>query len=311
MTSSRRVGTNESISTYYSGGGKDYSLLTTWEAATDNNLVTGAVSEVLECYARSHNDRVTLAGATTNSSYFRIIRPASSQGHAGIPKFDGSCVAFASTVANHGIVATEAYASIQDLVVKLTINSTTTYAALGAYNAYAGRSFVGCLVVDSVNAGAGVVHGIYMAPGSGIDGYIVNCLVHNNDGMGIEGDTGNTYIYNTTSVGNADYDLVGTAGGNLYAKNVIYGDRSTVNWTETTCTNGSPAYVDSANDNFMLAPSDYVAKNQGTNLSGDSKFAFDDDILESVRGIWDIGFYEDMSVFPPLFKPKTNHLLRR
>lgn len=41
MASSRHTGTNESVSTYDSGGGKDYSALTDWEQATDITLTSG------------------------------------------------------------------------------------------------------------------------------------------------------------------------------------------------------------------------------------------------------------------------------
>ena len=97
MASARRTATNENISTYDSAGGKDYTSLSAWESATDVNLVSAAQSEVLECYKGAHNDYVIVTGATANSSYFRIIRPAAGEGHSGIPKVDGSMVAFVKT----------------------------------------------------------------------------------------------------------------------------------------------------------------------------------------------------------------------
>src|SRR5690606_1139067 len=68
------------------GQGRDYTSLSTWEAATDNDLVSLEQSEVLEVYAdqSSYEDSVDITGETSNSTYFRIIRPAASF-HNGDP----------------------------------------------------------------------------------------------------------------------------------------------------------------------------------------------------------------------------------
>ena len=86
MASARKTATNEHISTY-GNATRNYTSMVTWEADTDIDLVTATQSEVLECYddADSFDDYCPLLGATTNSSYFRIVRPASGQGHDGTP----------------------------------------------------------------------------------------------------------------------------------------------------------------------------------------------------------------------------------
>ena len=84
MASSRRNATNENISSFGSAG-RDYTSLATWESDTDNNLVGLAQSEVLEGYAdaASFNGTIVIAGAITNSSYFRIFRAAPNAKHKG------------------------------------------------------------------------------------------------------------------------------------------------------------------------------------------------------------------------------------
>jgi hypothetical protein len=75
------VATN--VSTIRSSGG-DYTSITTWESATDNDLVTAGDIEVAEYYAdQTWTDRVTIAGATTDASNYRIIRAASGERHDG------------------------------------------------------------------------------------------------------------------------------------------------------------------------------------------------------------------------------------
>lgn len=333
MASARRTGTNESISTY-GGGTRNYTSLATWEDATDVNMVTGTISYVLECYndASSYNDYVTLAGGTTNSFYFRIIRPAAGSGtnganwHGGVPT---AGIRFFSTTDAHVLNNTEANSQIQDVVAKLTINSANNRycAAASAANA----AVVGVLAVDSTNAGAGVANGILVSAGTGA--IAVDCLAHNNDTYGIvlfAPAGGTIYAYNCTAHGNAVENwrftigngrtgivknCIGSTTGTCFADGGITGtltmtycassDDTADNWGGAgNRINQTFTFVNSGADDFHLASTDAGAKDFGTSLSADAVYAFDDDIDKDTRsGSWDIGF--DEYIVPPTTLPPT------
>lgn len=292
MASSRRTGTSEDVSTYDSGGGKDYSSLATWEQATDINCVTGTTSPVLEVYAGAHDDNDELDGATTSSTYFRIVRPADGEGHSGIPKVDGSVAAFVQSDSGNDVLRIgENYTWFQDLVVKATSNATNS-----EYNCITetgtGNGFCGTLCVDSTNSGTGMHHGFLVYNG---------CIYVNNLSINMETRgfifiaTTSAFVYNCTASENDVGFWNNTSGQELI--NCLSSGNSSVdidtNFTQTTCLDGgSPSFVDTSGDDYHLASDDTAAKDNGTDLSGDSDFAFDDDIDGETRSDWDIGFDE-------------------
>lgn len=132
MASSRRTGTNEQISTY-GPVGKDYEEgeLSLWEEATDTDHVTDEETDVLEVYKEGAagalwTDIDIVDGSTNNSSYFRIIRPASGEGHSGIPKDDGSIAGFKNDGTVYILGINESYSQMQDLCIKFS-NVTGNY----------------------------------------------------------------------------------------------------------------------------------------------------------------------------------------
>ena len=303
MASARKTGTNENISTY-GNSTRDYTSLAAWEAATDYDLVSAAQSEVLECYddAASFDDYVTLQDAVTSSSYFRIIRPASGQGHDGTPN---NGVTFSCTTDADVISIYENYGQCQDIIGKLNIASPTSdRRVFVGYNATQ-VAFVGCIAVDSSDAGYSMM-GFYLRPQvSGRYIFAIDCLAHN-----MQGDTGQGF---STASGSGDSDAYGvchncTSTDNDYGfkqylqglivKNGCASGNASANWNGTiskiTCTaeDANPTYKDAANDDFHLAESDTVCRGNGTDLSSDSNYAFDDDIDGETRSAWDIGFDE-------------------
>ncbi len=294
MGSARRTGTNENISTY-GDVTRDYQEgeLSVWESATDNDLVTATQSEVLEVYddASDYDDYVTLSGATANASYRRIIRPASGEEHDGTPN---NGVFFSSTTDAPLIRIDEDYPQIQDLILKLAINSSNNRLVVGGPGAFYG--IVGCLIYNSDNAGSGIVNGVWMWGASGTR-YCIDCLIHNNTNHGIYvTGTSYHYFYNCTITGNSDKGMYSYTTGTGYAhrKNCISynnGTDTSGDWTTTTCLiGGSPVFIDSANDDFHLSLSDTEAKDQGTDLSGDGIYPFNDDIDFDTIVSWPIGF---------------------
>lgn len=323
MSTARRTGTNENINTYgSSGAGRDYTSLQTWESATDNDLVTSTTSEVLECYDddASYDNSVGVSGATVNSTYFRIIRAAETARHNGTPS---TGVYINNTNDAHTFYITEEYFQIQDIICEQTINSTNTRHTIYANGV--SNVFIGCLIVDSLNAGSGRSGGLRL----GRDGIVlVLCLVHNVEYMGIyhSPGAGNTvYYYNCTLISNpyAIYNDNGTcvvkntlANGNTFESGDYTG--SSYNASSDTSAPGTNSrteqtftFVDSDNDNFHLSGSDAGAKDYGDDLSADGVFAFDDDIDFETISTWSIGFDSIVAAAGALPMAQDSYFRRR
>ncbi len=315
--SSRKTGTNESVSTY-GGATRNYTALTTWEAATDIDLVTGTISYVLEVYddAASFNDNVALAGATTNASYFRIVRPASGQGHDGTPN---NGVWFNSTTDAFLFSIGESFSSVQDIIGTLTINSTTNR---NTFNSIVDNAhFVGDIAWDGSNIGTGAARGF--SASTAVDGTtFINCLATGNDGLGfgvvaITGDT--SYFYNCVSTDSILVGAVVGTGTTVWtncASNTFTDSNTGANVITATYNASSDAtaddwggagnrisqtfsFVNTAIDDYHLASTDAGARNFGTDLSA----TFNDDIDFETRpgeSVWDIGFDEYIAAPAPV-----------
>ncbi len=290
MATSRRVATSENIQTYDSGGGKDFTSLSTWEQATDIDMVAATQSEVLECFAsQDHDDRVTIASGVgdTDASFFRIIRPATSARHTGKPS---TGVRFISTANISVFSSNEDFFQLQDVSIKFTTDDANN--RFGFELSTGGtNTVVGVMVFDGTNAGAGAATGFFLNEAGS---KAINCLSHNNAGLGFLSFNNGTIYYNCNAIENGQQGFRG--GGTSPAKNCISEGNTGadfLNVTQTTCTTSTPTYVDGANDDFHLASADTVGIDNGTDLSGDGTFAFDDDIdFETITGTWDIGFDE-------------------
>jgi hypothetical protein len=310
MATCRITGTNEDVDTYDSAGGKDYSTLQGWEEATDIDCVAGTISPVLECYKGAHSDDDALSGATANATYFRTVRPASGEGHQGVPKSDGSIVEFHSTDLSVFDLL-ERNATLQDLCCTISTNSADSKHTV-RHGGYDDTCIIGCLIYNCTNAGAGAAYGVtHKLDGANEKQFTIGCLIHNCKSRAInpqaDGDANqDIYVYNCTITNNDIGMKYDADTDESVAINVISVNNTTdweVGWTTTTCTSEGEAGVvfrDSANDDFHLDAIDTVARGQGTNLSADIKFAFDDDINDrvmggakpgqSIVGSWSIGF---------------------
>lgn len=315
----RHTPTTPNTSTFGGSGlGRDYTSLDTWEAATDNDLVTATAGEILDCFDDStvFTQNLAIAGATTNGSFYRLVRAAAGEGHDGTP-LNG--VNFSPTIDAAIIDGFEPNVAVQDLILTLIINSASNRQAYVA-NFGEDQRVVGVLTVDGANAGSGNVTGIKLDE----DAVAVDCLSHNNDLYGfhlVEGATEDTRAYNCVATnnnigfldGNETPDLINClATGNGTDFSGAWGANTNFNASEDgTATVGANSndtisttnlYEDSTNDDFHIqtgATTD--VRNAGTDLSGDGFYSFDDDVNDgnmggSVTGeafnSWDIGFDE-------------------
>jgi len=179
-----------------------------------------------DTFQASFNDYVSIAGATTNSTYFRIIRPAGTKGTASWQGHDGTPnngVSFFSTTDASVFELKENYSQIQDIIAKLT-NNSSVYRGVFYIDGNSGL-IIGSMAVDSTNIGAGANRGFQNGPGTNLG--FVDCLSHNNDYVGIglyafaSGNVNFAYNCTVTDSGLNGFNLYAAAGGILKVINSI------------------------------------------------------------------------------------------
>jgi hypothetical protein len=296
MASSRKLPLSYTTSTY-GDATRDYTSLAAWESDTDTNLVTATNGEVLDVYDDSspYSDLVTLAGAVTSSDYFRVIRAVSGQEPKGLWT-QGPCFTGDPGITSGLIYFNENYSAVYDLRLEVdgsSIGYRYGVTSQGGYNVAVG------IVSKNINPGS-INGGIFWYQNK-ISGpcYAINCIsfdfsAANGGGFVAWGSGVNCFFYNCTAV-NCGYNFY-RDGGTPIAKNCISDSPVTSDyfgtWTQTTCLDDTDGVVfnDAANDDYHLGSSDTAAKDNGTDLSADSDYAFDDDIdLTTRSGSWDIG----------------------
>lgn len=306
MASARIQPTTPNDSTYGDAGGSpDYTTLDAWEVDTDIDLVTATAGERLFCRTDGspYTDSETLNGATTSSSYFRVVCAAAGSEPKGLP---GSGPKFISTTGTV-LASNEAHAAFYDVVCQVDADSASNLQTvrLNSDN----NKAVGVIVDSSINIGSGFARGFILNAGSGATIYFINCLAINcgNDNFRTAGG-GTGYMYNCTSV-DAGLDGFTRGGGTQILKNClatgsasddfagVWDSASTDNGSSDTSAPGSNpeislsvSYVNAGADDYHLASGDTAAKDKGADLSADGVFAFDDDAdLETIT-TWSIGF---------------------
>ena len=337
MATSRRTATNENVSTFGAAGfGRDYTDASNWEGDTDINLVAAAQSEVLECYddaASLEPGSPNMSGATTNASYFRIIRPAGVKGESSWQGHDGTGdngVYMLTNVDDTLLEIGEPYSQIQDIICGWVVPAGANRLVVvtdGGNNVLAG------VILRIADNTANTVRGISIR---GNNDVAVNCLAMNCDTFGFDLNADNVapakvYALNCSAIDNGGDGFQASSGetGTAVAINCLAhgngGDdfedpSANAEWDLTTSrynasqdaqagdfTNGRAnqtfTFVNAGADNFHLASNDAGARNFGTDLSALGVFPFDDDVDWQTRsGSWDIGYDEYLApiAFPIL-----------
>jgi hypothetical protein len=218
------------LCTYDSGGGKDYSSLSTWGTDTDNDLsgYTGPV--ILDCYdSQSHNDPGSIYAATnTSTTAYRWIRSSPNctvpfSGRAGTGAYF-----YRSTTTGFTFELKESYCMVSEIEASLPSldNGSTYYCFEISGTNVNGAKVVNCIAHDSVNVGAGGAAGFSCRVGSSSGlpvSFIYNCIAYDNDGNGFynysfycSGSGCINAILNCTSIGNT-YGFQGVStGANSY-----------------------------------------------------------------------------------------------
>ena len=301
-----RTGSNENISTF-GDGTRDYTSVSTWESAVDNDNVTAEVTEVLECYAdsASFDQRCIFAGGTYNATYPLIVR-AEENSRNKLRKNAGIVFIYTTTNAIVFDVRTQ-FTYFFDLGISLQPAADTATRGVMQWSSTSHDGIVGgCLLFDATNPGTGEARGIVMSGDSmrwrvvntqfrdieshgfnasgagGGDGIMVNCgaLDCGGDNLRV---SGTHVIKNSYADGAGSSDF---AGWDAASDRNASGDGTapgTTVWTSQTVT------VTSANDGH-LSPLDTSSQLRGASQSTDSDFAFNTDVDVMLRtGSWDLG----------------------
>lgn len=331
VTASNPSGTSRILPTYYyestyGTSSRGYTALATWESDSDFNLTTQSVGEVLTCYADSstYDDTVSMTGATTNSTSFRVLRSA--EGHRGTPT---KGVRFEKILTGAGlniVTLTENYSGCYDI----GISSSTTLnnqSVVGIYSMATMSKIIGCSIYNMSSSGTtGTAYGIFLGLYGGYSAVVVNCYITNcsgtSKGVGIYADTSyigtNTFhLYNNTIKNCITGLYLNTFDATcivvVNAKNIIFNEcttntttigAGTETLTQTTClTSGAIFQADDYHlQNVSNAGVANDAIDTGTNLSSaptETVFPFNDDINGQTRQtLWDKGCDEYIPFIP-------------
>ena len=297
------------IRTLKASGG-DYTSIVTWEADTDNDLVTAADTEELECYGFEcvEGGAVAVTGATVNSSFYRRVFAAAG---AEAQTYWDTSTAFRLTTQAGTNSSSESYFRLEHVQVQTT--SATVGRTAWTMNGTENRA-VGCVFRDG-STGSATNRLLTLLPPAATLSYAINCI-----GLGRGADTifgftfggsgaaARSHGYNCTVVGcNVNFD---TAAREKVLKNCLsfgavttgYGTTGGA-WTAGTDTNasedgtapgtapllyvGDPFVNRGANNYHLAAGSALIGR--GAFLGGDAALAFTDDFDGDQRTMWSIG----------------------
>jgi len=165
---------------------------------------------------------------------------------------------------------TKCFGTFQDNIVLVgciaySCENTTSYVVLG-FETNASTTLVNCLAIKGEDDGFRFYTSDIVR--------VYNCNAIDNGAAGFYRSAGTVYCTNCISDGNGD-DYLGTI-------------------TKVTCLDSTDNVVfkDPGSNDYHLDSSDTAARGNGTDLSADANFPFDDDIDGDTRSAWDIGFDE-------------------
>lgn len=292
--------------------GGDYASLNAALAGEDDinpDLTAMAGILYIDCYSMQDDTlAATGTGYTVNASYYVCIRGAASDktsintGKWSVDRY--RLVYTAAAAENIAILWVQLdYTRVLDLQIHLL----STSASVSKSGYYIG-SATGCEVHRCIAratlvtpTGTNRIQGFvsYRSGSSGTN-YFYNCLAYDfaagtyNYAYGFYSDSASTYnhvhCYNCTAQ-NCRLGFFRNAA-TMYAYNCGAAGSNTAFGSltgETTCSSSTPTFVNEAGDDFHLATSDSIWRNQGTDYTG----TFSDDIDGQGRpvgaGTWDIG----------------------
>jgi hypothetical protein len=313
--------------------GGDYTSLAAAEAGEQGDLVALDRQLVIECYAMQDTTPVAIDGWTTDATRYITITVPPAERHDG--KWNANKYRLSSTADEGFTLKLASYTVIEFLQVTMPDHANRTSYA----NAISGVAVTGCIIRNNVIK-KGNSRTISDCGGitfnSSCTGYnhIINNIIYDFIGTGCSGlalnwDTNRAsgLVANNTLV---DCTYGSRSESGFHHNNIAQGctdgydcwqtgDYNISNVAGDTDANISPSYrqglattvsfVDAANDDFHLASGDTYAKDHGSDLSGDSRYAFNYDIDGQTRsGSWDIGADEYVASGAVVYKAISESL---
>lgn len=151
------------------GAGGYYTTLTAWEAAQQANLVAADEIRVAECYndwsGDGLNDRLVIAGWTTDSTRYPHIRAAPGQGHGGITGAGFRFWAYDEAT----LTIIQHYARVSDVEIRTTEDGN-------GYNYAVNIADASGVVLERVIGRASHTVFICNGPGNTIPNILISCL---------------------------------------------------------------------------------------------------------------------------------------
>lgn len=232
------------------GGNPDYSSVTTWESASDNDLSGYSGPVILDCYdSQTHTLPATaiIAGATnTSATVYREIRSSSGcetpwAGKSGT----GANFTYVAVVFN----PQESYCRLTDLYANASGNSVATIYAITLNTNYTGIKVINC-VAKATNSNIGGATAYSIGGIGALTNYLVyGCIALDSKTTGFFLSTWNVNdciaVINCTAINNGDYGYYpNSANGkcyiwNCYGANNTSGDFREANWDSPSGWNAS------------------------------------------------------------------------
>ena len=282
------------------GSGQDYATVELWEADTDDDLISaGDIEEGHLVDDLTTTADIDIAGATTDASNYRVLRPDAGNKYDALA---GTGRSFTLDTEDTIEIA-EKFLKIRDLL--FIRGSVTTAGALnwntGSDDGLCERCFIRSIGGDGIHV---------VGTASSIE--IFNCIFDGTDGdangAGIRtGSTASADLYNCTFYNWTSRGVKTTSGGTVNIRNIaatdsgfdfdvassgteshnLSSDTTAPGTSEQHSKSTANTFNDAGSDDFTLKATG-AAHNNGVDLSG----SVSDDFDENPRsGTWDIGAY--------------------
>lgn len=301
----------DTVKTVKSSGG-DYSSLSSWESGQQKSITAGN-REIADCYAFQDTTAVTISGWTVPSGAEIIVRAATGEQHTGLR---GTGYRLVVNTAFVTLTVSQNYVTFNGIAIRGTYSSAGSGSETVRCNSIQSLRFLNCLIESELPDAEALR--IDVSDSSGRDAVVVNSIINatssSTQALGIGGQVrvyncavvngGNGYAAYGYNVGNNSLSLKNCylhrgTGTNVWG--LGYGSATFTTGRHSTSqsitgSTGSTSYntsnftnVTGGSEDFTL-PSGSALIDVGTDLSGDSAYAFSTDIIGTTRsGTWEVG----------------------
>jgi hypothetical protein len=295
-------------------GAANYTSLSTWEAAQEQDLVAGGNTMVLRCYndwdtGDGLGGAVNIAGWTSSATNSVTIEAAAGNTHNGIPGTGFRMTASLTTVFRSSIVGlrlrdfqivstgTASFASLlleagsDDTIIErvIIVEKGTAGSARAGIQAFGGTGDItcrNCLIVNETGVGD---QGLVILPDAGLSVVVDSCT--------IVGGWNRSIVTGGNAAAGTIRNCLAYGGTTLWAQNTQWSTRENNASEDGSAGGNNPVHNVVVGDFVNYAGGDYTPTIDGklSNAAADLSVSFTDDIARFTRIAWDIGAYENQS----------------